>query len=116
MSITPADYSHGDQCPQHVVKYAFCSSETAGGVHDAGYAAACEPLVLSGSTVNRSYSKLHVLSAVAMLAVACTPPGTRLHAYGYNWSLRQAERHPMWSEHVSHISIYLQMLKENKHL
>ena len=40
------------------------------------------------------------LGAVAMLAVACTPAGTALKAYGFNWSPRQAERHPMWSEHV----------------
>jgi len=40
-----------------------------------------------------------------MLAVACTPPGTKLHAFGYNWSPWQAERHPRWSEHVRTLTL-----------
>ena len=50
-------------------------------------------------------------AAVAMLAMACTPAGTELHTYGYNWSPREAERHPMWSEHVSHEPCILVVLR-----
>jgi len=33
-------------------------------------------------------------------ALACTPAGTGLHLFGFNWSPKLAERHPKWSEHA----------------
>ena len=39
-------------------------------------------------------------TAVAMLAVACTPPATHINLFGFNWSPRLASYHPKSSEQV----------------